>query len=82
MARSERCCGTCKWGEFQMTGHVPPRPKDKAGKCNWPIPDLPLPISISVTAAPLSQLINKHSVWPFDEICQTWAPKEPTNAKR
>lgn len=69
-------CGTCKWGEFQMTAHNPPRLKNQAGICKWPVPPLiPLPISITGRYGFDSFLTIRSHVWPNEIGCLVWKQK-------
>lgn len=68
---SKQCCGTCKWGKFEMTKHDPPRIKDRVGRCEWPLPDLLFPISMR---SPLEY--RRGYVTPNGDECPTWEAKD------
>lgn len=71
----KQTCGNCKWVTFEMSRHNPPRHrKDSAAKCNWPVPDIPLPISVQ-RSRHLADMVFTSWVSPSDANCPTWEAK-------
>ncbi len=71
-SKQRQCCGTCKWGNFTMTNHNPPRiNKNLSGRCGWPIPKFDVAISVRGM-----ECIYKVSVASGFEGCPVWAARE------
>lgn len=65
-------CTTCEFAQWQRTpsGRINQR---KAGKCNFPLPDLSAILPISARVGDL----YKDSIWPdYGHDCPTWKQKE------
>ena len=67
-----KICCTCKFGEFSMTKHNPPRlVRNVVGVCHWVAPKMPLvPFCYS-----LELRHARHIWWDETTTCPTWEPK-------
>jgi hypothetical protein len=69
----EKCCGTCKWGKFEMSNHNPPRIlRGGRAECLFPLPEIPPMPSCVDPIRPYKRSI-------YDAMgtdCPTWAAKE------
>ena len=67
-------CATCGWSKMVYTSHNPPRIKEEAGRCMWPIAEyMPkLPTSFLLFTMP-----RANAVWPGDgKDCACWKKVE------
>lgn len=72
--RMTQPCGTCKWAQFKMTNHTPPRVNPRQyGSCKWPVPQL-IPLARCLTSlAP--QHAHRSVIWANDTGCPVWESK-------
>lgn len=70
--RATEWCSNCRWGEFTMTKHSPPRINPAVyGECRYSLPPLPLvPLCVEV------KYLNKEVIWSSYTGCPVWAAKE------
>ena len=62
-------CATCKWAQFEMTKHTPPRINSKHyGQCNWPVPAV-VPVARSMKEF---NRTHKSCIWPPETGCPVW----------
>lgn len=68
-------CLNCKWAEWAMTNHKPPRiNKNKPGKCTAAFPESKIPLSIKASHF-------RSAIWassPYED-CPTFQPKESSH---
>ena len=67
-------CGSCKWAQFEMTKHDPPRINTQfAGRCFWPEP--PQVLALSITTAYGYQAEHyRNAINASMRGCPTWEP--------
>ncbi len=68
----EKCCGTCRWGRFEMTAHKPPKIKlGEPGECDFPLDSIAVPRSVGG-----KRFLYKCVAWPEWDRCPTWEVKQ------
>jgi hypothetical protein len=71
-------CRNCKWAEWAMTNHNPPRVnKRQYGKCLYPMDRVAVPVSIyrNLHTNPVSEA-SKRAIWFTDKnACRVWESK-------
>ncbi len=77
MTTDNRTCATCRWGQFEMTKHNPPRIRPcRAGTCQYDTRQIRLPLSVSYA---WNRALRKEYIWPHYSDCPCWEAK-PTLA--
>ena len=73
---SQNICINCKWAQWQMTKHLPPRVKPrKSGLCLYPLSRVAVPFIMERTVG-FSETPYA-AIWPdFTTPCRVWERKE------
>lgn len=66
-------CRNCKWAQWQMTAHNPPRVKKAAyGHCTYPVERIAIPMSLDSQARYIKESGKSAIWWTWEYQCRVW----------